>query len=74
MDPNLFENDRTAQINWLTNLASDIASYNDGPPEIGPDDAADLVEHWISGVDMPTWFDDHDKSWLIDKVRQDLGR
>ena len=63
---------RTEQVNWIVNLASDIASYHFGPPEITKKDAESITEYWIGGANMPTWFDKHDKNLLIKFVREQL--
>ena len=64
---------RLSQVNWLENLAGDIASAQ--PTGVTPRDAKSAVLFWMcKGFDPPDWFDDHDQQLLIDLVEKALGR
>ena len=66
--------DRVAQVNWLDELAANITA------NLGVGTAEELVEYALSdegrdswNIDLPAWFDDHDRDLLVSKVRQNLG-
>jgi excisionase family DNA binding protein len=67
------EMSRVAQINWLNELADNIAQ------NIGEGTAEELVEYALSdegreswGIDVPEWFDGHDRDLLIESVADNL--
>jgi len=60
---------RDGQINWINNLAQNIADYG------GEGTAVELVDYALSpegqaewGITVPAWFDDHDRYLLIVRV------
>jgi hypothetical protein len=63
--------DRVAQVNWINEMAVNIAAYlGEGTPE-------ELVEFALSdegrdswGIAVPAWFDDHDRRLLIENVAE----
>lgn len=66
--------DRVKQVNWLRELAANIAA------NLGEGSADELVEYALSdegreswGIDIPAWFDDHDRAFLVDCVAEALG-
>ena len=65
--------DRTAQVNWLREMADNIAG------NLGEGTAEELVEYALSdegreswGIELPEWFDDHDRNLLIKWVGENL--
>jgi hypothetical protein len=64
--------DRTEQVNWLQELAGNIAS------NLGEGTAEELVEYALGegrkswGIDIPDWFDDHDRDLLTRFVSEQL--
>ncbi len=66
--------DRVRQVNWLNELAANIAA------NCGSGTAEELVEFALGegaetwGVVLPSWFDDHDRRLLVDLVRRALGK
>lgn len=70
--------DRVEQVNWIRQLAENIAANLSGSPD---DTADELVEYALSeegreswGIDLPEWFDGHDSSLLIEWVGEALTR
>jgi predicted transcriptional regulator len=65
--------DRVQQVNWLRELAYNISqNLGEGTPE-------ELVEYALSdegreswGIEIPSWFDDHDRGKLIEWVAENL--
>ena len=61
--------DRVKQLNWMQGLAENIRqNLGEGTPE-------DLVEYALGnegrdswGIELPDWFDGHDRNVLIDMV------
>lgn len=58
--------DRVAQVNWLRQLANDIAD------NLGTGTAEELVEYALSvegrtawNINIPDWFDAHDRGLLV---------
>jgi len=67
------DGDRTAQVNWLRELAGNIAA------NLGEGTAEELVDYALSdegreswGIEIPQWFDAHDRSLLIEWVTESL--
>ena len=65
--------DRVAQIGWLCELAINIAE------NLGEGTAEELVEYALSdegrtnwGIELPQWFDEHDRQALIEMVANSL--
>lgn len=65
--------DRIAQVNWLNELAGNIAN------NLGEGSAEELVEYALSeegrecwGIELPEWFDDHDRRLLTGRVADHL--
>ena len=72
-DYRLTTEDRTEQVNWLRELAGNIAA------NLGPGTAEELVQYALSregreswGIEIPQWFDAHDRSLLIQWVGESL--
>ena len=68
------EVDRTQQVNWINELAANIAE------NLGEGTAAELVEYALSaegreswGIELPEWFDAHDRGLLIQAVKRGLA-
>ena len=66
--------DRVQQVNWIEELAQNIAQ------NLGDGTAEELVEYALSdegreswGIELPDWFDDHDRSLLIRTVERALN-
>lgn len=62
--------DRVQQVNWISELAGNIAE------NLGEGTAEELVEYALSdegkeswGIEIPTWFDDHDQKLLTALVQ-----
>ena len=58
--------DRTGQVDWIRNLADNIAA------NLGEGTAGELVGYALSdegreswGIELPDWFDSHDRNLLI---------
>ena len=67
-------NDRTRQVNALQELASNITSL------VGEGTAEELVGYALSeegrdswNIELPWWFDDHDRSLLVEFVDDNLA-
>ncbi len=65
--------DRVRQVNWLRTLATNIAQ------NLGEGSAYELVEYALSsegreswGIELPAWFDGHDRHLLIEYVVKEL--
>jgi len=65
-DWRLTTEDRVEQVNWLRELAGNIAA------NLGDGTAEELVEYALSdegreswGIEIPEWFDDHDRGLLV---------
>ena len=65
--------DRVAQVNWIGELAGNIAA------NLGDGTAEELVEYALSdegreswGIEIPDWFDDHDRGLLAERVAESL--
>jgi len=65
--------DRVQQVNWIEFLAANIAA------NLGEGTAEELVEYALSdegreswGIEIPEWFDDHDRNLLVMCVAQNL--
>ena len=64
--------DRVSQVNWLQNLAVNIAQ------NLGEGTAQELVEYARSeegsvwGIEWPEWYDKHDEKLLIELVAESL--
>lgn len=56
--------DRTEQVNQLRQFAADLAETT--PPE--ETSAEQVVAFWLDeiGVDLPTWFDNYDRTQVIE--------
>ena len=73
-DPILDTEDRVEQVNWLREFAGNIAQNLAWGPETSAEELVDSLtlpevrESW--GIIMPTWFDDHDRSLLIQYVTE----
>lgn len=70
--------DRVTQVNWLFELAGNVAQNLAGSDDVTS--AEELVEYALSdegreswGIEIPSWFDNHDRSLLVDRVTQNLG-
>ena len=57
-------NDRNDEVNELWKMA-DYISYYDSTHST----AEELVAYYEDNVDMPEWYDNHDRQLLIDRVR-----
>lgn len=66
----MYTTDRVAQVNWLQELAGDIAAYS------GAESPSQAIDHWIKGLkrdnQLPVWFDYHDHNLLVEYVREKL--
>jgi len=65
--------DRIEQVNWLRELAVNIAQ------NLGEGTAEELVEYALSdegreswGIEIPEWFDGHDRELLTEIVAEAL--
>ena len=73
--------DRDEQMKYLWNVVNNLSSTGDVTLEDYDGDvdcmAQDLVRHWHSNEDpehpIPTWIDNHDLDWLIDRVAKALA-
>ena len=72
-DYRLATEDRVEQVNWLRELAGNIAA------NLGEGTAEELVEYALSregreswGITIPDWFDAHDHDVLVRWVRASL--
>lgn len=66
--------DRVRQINIVMQLANDIAAYSGADD---PSQAEDAVNFWLERenkdqVDLPQWFDDHERKLLVRWVAERL--
>lgn len=66
--------DRVKQVNWLTELAGDIAAYSGAKT---PEQAEEIVGMYLNPhdawcLDVPGWFGDHDQRLLIHLVADRL--
>jgi hypothetical protein len=66
--------DRVQQVSWLSELAANIAE------NLGEGTAEELVEYALSdearaswGLELPAWFDAHDRRLLVDMVEKNLN-
>ena len=66
--------DRVEQVNWILQFADSIAQ------NMGEGTAEELVEYALSdegrepwGIELPTWFDDHDRRLLTREVARILA-
>lgn len=73
MDWRLTTDDRMAQVGWLNELAANIAA------NLGEGTAEELVAYAFSdegreswGIEVPQWFDAHDRGLLIKRVNDNL--
>lgn len=67
--------DRVAQVNWLRELAANIANISPA----GECTAEEAVEYALSdegreswGIEIPGWFDGHDRRKLVEWVAESL--
>jgi hypothetical protein len=67
--------DRVQQVNWLRELAANIA----GISPAGECTAEEVVEFALSeegreswAIEIPSWFDDHDRRKLVEWVAESL--
>jgi len=72
-DWRLDTDDRVQQVNWLRELAYNISQ------NLGEGTAEELVEYALSDegreswdIELPSWFDDHDRGKLIEWVAENL--
>jgi len=71
-DYRLTTDDRVEQVNWLQEIAGNIAE------NLGEGTAEELVEYAMSdegavwGIDWPEWFDDKDRELLVTFVDEAL--
>jgi len=65
--------DRVKQVRWIDGVAADIVGQ---AYEWQGEVAAALVEYAMGQPDFekPSWFDEHDRQLLIERVRQELRR
>ncbi len=68
--------DRVAQINWIRQLAANLT--DSAPTEVTV--AEDLVAYALSdtgrleqSIELPEWFDSHDRGLLVEYVQENLG-
>ena len=57
--------DRVAQVSWLEELAGNIATNLDGDVEYALGEGA-----YTWGIELPDWFDDHDRGLLVTMVQK----
>lgn len=59
-------NDRIEQVNEIRSMAADIrfGAAGEGTPE-------ELVKYHLGQIDLPEWFDDHDRGLLLRFVSED---
>lgn len=64
--------DRVTQVNWINELAANMANMGGGTAE-------EIIEYALSkegqeswGIDLPDWFDDHDRWLLTQRVAESL--
>ena len=72
MDWRMVTEDRVAQVDWLREFAANVAQ------NMGEGTAEELVEYALSDeageswdIELPEWFDDHDRDLLVQMVRGD---
>lgn len=68
------DEDRVRQVNMVMQLANDIAAYSGADD---PSQAEEAVNSWLEWgneyqVDLPQWFDDHDRRLLVRWVAERL--
>ena len=76
----LWTEDRVEQVNFLNELAANIAMIGEPPaPNLGDGTAEEMVEYALSdegrdawGLVIPDWFDDHDRRLLVERVAESL--
>ena len=56
--------DRVEQVNWLRNVAANIAFSSDDPET----SAEDRVAYFCQETELPEWFDAHDQNLLVTMV------
>jgi len=70
----MWTTDRTAQVNWIMELASDLHSNWQGSVSDYADAetyAEDVVAKWlrmeasVAGEELPDWWSDHDRGLLV---------
>jgi hypothetical protein len=66
--------DRVKQVDWIRELAGDIAAYS-GVETV--DQVEEAISMWLNPedawkLDLPRWFDDHDRKLLVRWVKEGL--
>ena len=66
--------DRVEQVNWIDELAGNIASW------MGEGTAEELVDYALSdegrdswNIELPDWFDGHDRRLLVQRVAREIA-
>lgn len=69
----MFTDDRVEQINWINEIAANIAE------NLGDGTAEELVTYALSdegraawGIELPAWFDAHDRALLVERVAESI--
>ena len=65
--------DRIEQIEWMNATADEIYSSQQYTSKEAWDDgfeeyAVMVIDDWTEKADMPTWFDEYDREWMINRV------
>jgi len=66
-------NDRVKQVNEIDKVAQDLTSQPVTLADYNGDTEAftkDVVDYWLSEVELPAWWNDHDTGLLKERVRE----